>query len=714
MNGKDWQTFEKSFKKRGGEVMSKKRRMFKFFKFNFVSLLIPIAFSSNNLMAEESKLGFGFRANEVGKIVAGKDYVPGELIVAYYDDRATQKEVEALVNSLGGVKVKAIMGAALFRFSSDDELVKAAKALALDPRIRYVERNGIMSIPPMPKLDLKKVSSSNSLDSEAKIQGISSDVATSYQYHLTLIRKTVANTTATSPPTVAVIDTGVDYTHPDLEGKVILGKNCLDGSMDPFDDHGHGTHVAGIIGAKARNGIYGEGVCPNCKILAIKVLNSEGWGTYFDVACGMQYARTANTTPATKVINMSLGGPYDSNLIRDEVIAIKDSGKILVAAAGNYNWSGPIYPAAYPETAFRVMATDQNDCRAFFSNFSPPSNSTLYNIAAPGYMIPSTVPGAGFEAWSGTSMASPVVAGAVALIWGELPSLTRDQLITRILNNSQPITCGFPGYTAKRIDINRALTQTAEERTVLGRILDPFTGKPPTPPLANAKVFSGTTQLGNDTISRDGFYEIRVSGTATTNLTLAATKSGYVTSNLRRFNLATNKITGPFTDAFPKVRSNHATIILDWKTWQPALKDYDGYCNSSGCLGWEFDLYVKTPSGYYIYYGYTGSLSIYPYVYFPRDSLNTEPLETIVISPNAQDGTYHVFVKNIGNGSTWNSNWDGSRASIQIFAGDTQKAVYHNPPLTCGNYRFWYVGKITKSGTTYTWTDINKCTDTMP
>lgn len=675
-------------------------------------LLLPLLANADNLGSDDKKLGFGFRANEMGKLQAGKDYVPGELIVSYYNDKDS-KEIEVMTNIFGSRKIKEISGAALFKFSSDEALVKAVKALIKDPRVRFVERNGIKRIPPVPELNLREKASPKS-SSDIKLQAVSSDAATSYQYHLTLIRKTIANTTADSPPTVAVIDTGVDYTHPDLEGKVILGKNCVDGTMDPFDDNGHGTHVAGIIAAKAGNGMYGEGVCPNCKILAVKVCSSEGYCTDFDVACGMQYARTTSTTPATKVLNMSLGGSYLSSLEESEIIAIKNAGKILVASAGNSNSTGANYPAAHPDTAFRVMATEQNDCRAYFSNFSPPSNTTLYNIAAPGYKIPSTVPDARFEAWSGTSMASPVVAGAVALIWGELPSLTRNQLITRILNNSQPITCGFPGYTTKRIDIRRALTQKAEGRRVLGRVLDPFTGKPPVTPLANAKVFSGTTQLGSDTISRDGFYEINISGDATTNLTLKATKTGYVTANLRKFNLATGKITGPFTDAYPKIRANHATITLDWKTWQPATADYYDHCTGS-CLGWELDLYVKTPSGQYIDpYWNPGALTTNPYVFNPRDSYKNEPLETIIINPNAEDGVYHVFALNIGDDTYWNASWTGSQASVQIFTGGTQKAVYHNPPSGCGTNYYWYVGKITKSGITYTWTNVNTCSNAAP
>ena len=124
-----------------------------------------------------------------------------------------------------------------------------------------------------------------------------------------MIRKTASlGTLSTTPPTIAIIDTGVDYTHSDLAGKVIRGKNCIHDDFDPFDDHGHGTHVAGLAAATAANGQYGEGVSHFSKILAIKVLNDAGSGTFFQVACGMHFGHQASTSPPTRVGNMSIRG----------------------------------------------------------------------------------------------------------------------------------------------------------------------------------------------------------------------------------------------------------------------------------------------------------------------------------------------------------------------------------------------------------------------
>jgi subtilisin family serine protease len=366
--------------------------------------------------------------------IAGQDFVAGQVVVGYKEGANISGAIAA-IHKGGGRIVKRIGGpgsAMLIDYGSEAKALAAISQLQRQPGVAYVERNGIVRIAP-PELKRPQKQGGPGPDAEksgailqgAKPLAVSNDPGTGFQYHHTLIRKTAAlPALSATPPTVAVLDTGVDWTHPDLAGKVILGRNTVGNNMLPFDDHGHGTHVAGIIAAKAANNAYGEGVCPNCKILAVKVLTSEGWGTWFDIATGMDYARTVATSPPTRVVNMSLGGDY-SSLIASQVLALKNAGKVLVAAAGNDNTTLTTYayPGADTNTALRVMATEQNDCRAWFSNFSPTTAANQYNIAAPGWMIPSTVPDLGYAYYSGTSMSSPVVAGAAALVWGQIPTL---------------------------------------------------------------------------------------------------------------------------------------------------------------------------------------------------------------------------------------------------------------------------------------------------
>ena len=729
--------------------------------FLWVALTALICFigGSTAVMAGElpkNKLGYGFEKG----LIAGKDYVSGQLIVGIKEGIGIQ-DISQAAEASGGKVAKSIKGAILLQFPSEKAAKDAVKKLIDLSDVVYVERNGFMSIPPKPVLpDLKNQQkkklfngdlspSSMSAESAESVSAesmttlsVSTDPGTGYQWHHTVIRKTAADLgdLSTTPPTVAVIDTGVDYTHPDLSGKVILGKNCVADNYDPFDDNGHGTHVAGIIAARTANSKYGEGVCPNCKILAIKVLGPDGTGTFFDVACGMQEARTKATTPVTKVMNMSLGGP-SSALVSAEVDAIKAAGKVLVAAAGNDNTTATtdpdfplnVFPGADPDTALRVMATEQHDCRAWFSNFSPAGNPTQYNIAAPGWEIQSTLPEAGYGEHSGTSMASPMVAGGAALVWGEIPALTRDGVVSRIVNNGKTISCGFATST-KRLDVRKAITVTTET-AIIGRMLDPFTGKAPSSPITptTAKLCPDSTcstPLASDQTNTSGFYEM-TGLTAGTGRILKGSHSGYAGGTAgatvrNSIAITSNIVNGPFTDALPKSRATgDATLTLDWKRTQP-VEEVTG-CTGN-CNGWEFDFFVKLPSG--IYVGpydcsapeycdpiiVSGDLMGSPFVKNPRDSYSDmEPLETIVIGSSAENGTYSVFVDNAWSGDFgyYNPSWSGSLASIQRFEGATLKGTY-SVPSTCGTYEFWHVGNLKKTGTSYTWTNVNTCSDIVP
>lgn len=672
------------------------------------------------------ELGYGFKPD----LVPGKDFVEGQIIVGYREGASTQALATAAW-ALGGTVKKQILdshGALLLNFGSEVQAQAAIFKLVKRSDVLFVERNGIVRIPPQPQLlNFRKQGLKNSSGTKEQgmnINAVSTDPGTGFQYHLTTIRKTATLPLSSAvPPTVAVIDTGVDYTHPDLKGKVILGKNIVANTMNPFDDHGHGTHVAGIIAARAGNTAYGEGVCPNCKILAIKVMGADGSGTVFDIANGMAFARTAVTTPPTKVVNMSLGGP-DSTLIRTQVDLLKATNKLLVAAAGNGNTTAAnTFPGADPDTALRVMATEQNDCRAWFSNFSPATAPTQYNIAAPGWKIPSTVPDLGFDYYSGTSMATPIVAGAAALVWGYLPTLTRDTLVARLLAYAKPISCGF-ATTTKRLDVRKAILGTSET-ALIGRLVDPFTGKAPSPNTlpAIAQIYSGATLLKADSTDHGGSYEM--TGLSAGARTLKGTRvaaPAYVNAALRSTNILANVVNGPYTDALPAARpTGYATITLDWKNGQPI--EQITTCPSS-CNGWEFDLWVKSPiklpSGPYVGWGNPGSLTGTPYIRYPRDSLGsdgpTEPTEVIVIGSAAANGIYKVFVdKYWTDSSNWNNSWTNSLASVQMYNGVTPIGTFYPaPPATCGLSRYWYVGDLNKNGASYTWTNVNRCSNTQP
>lgn len=209
---------------------------------------------------------------------------------------------------------------------------------------------------------------------------------------------------------VGVIDTGISP-HSDLpvpvDGIRFVSSDLSTTSW--LDDNGHGTHVAGTIGAR-KNGEGVVGVAPEVNLYAIKVLDSTGSGAYSDIAAGIDWA----ISQGLDIVNLSLGGTYDSPTLKAMVDRAYDSGVLVVAAAGNSGGSARRdtvnYPAKY-DSAMAVAATDSSDLRAPFS-----STGSTVDIAAPGVAIMSTVMSGGYEAWSGTSMATPHVSGTLALL----------------------------------------------------------------------------------------------------------------------------------------------------------------------------------------------------------------------------------------------------------------------------------------------------------
>ena len=208
---------------------------------------------------------------------------------------------------------------------------------------------------------------------------------------------------------VAVIDTGIDASHPDLAGQVAGGINILDPQHPDNwkDDEGHGTHVSGTIAANGKNGGV-AGVAPMAKLYAVKVLDKDGNGNYDDVIAGIEWAMNHGI----KIANMSLGADEGSEPLHRAVQAALAKGMLIVAAAGNSG--GPVgFPGAYPE-AVAVAASDGADHVAPFSCRGP---EVAY--IAPGVEILSTKMGGGYTTLSGTSMASPHISGLAALAFAE-------------------------------------------------------------------------------------------------------------------------------------------------------------------------------------------------------------------------------------------------------------------------------------------------------
>jgi subtilisin family serine protease len=218
---------------------------------------------------------------------------------------------------------------------------------------------------------------------------------------------------------VAVIDTGIDYTHPDLAPVYKGGYNAVTPGGTPMDDQGHGTHVSGTVAA-ARDLKGVVGVAPKVELYVVKVLDKNGSGQYSWIVDGIEWAIKNNI----KVINMSLGGRTGTDALAQVMKKAKEAGIAVVCAAGND--SGAVnFPAKYPE-AIAVSASDSADKLASFSSKGPE-----IVVIAPGVSVYSTKKGGGYTSMSGTSMASPHVAGLAALAVGagaDTPDKVREAL----------------------------------------------------------------------------------------------------------------------------------------------------------------------------------------------------------------------------------------------------------------------------------------------
>lgn len=202
---------------------------------------------------------------------------------------------------------------------------------------------------------------------------------------------------------VAILDTGIDATHTDLNGTVVSAYNFVADSPNVTDGHGHGTHVAGVATSVKNDSGY-VGAAYEAQLLVGKVLADDGVGYLSDVIDGINWARRQGA----QVINLSLGTEYDSRLLEDAIKQAVNAGVVVVAAAGNTNGGSPLYPAAY-SSVISVGATTKSNGLASFSAVGA-------TLVAPGTGITSALPGNRYASWSGTSMAAPHVSAAAALL----------------------------------------------------------------------------------------------------------------------------------------------------------------------------------------------------------------------------------------------------------------------------------------------------------
>ncbi len=458
----------------------KKRMLFSMF------LVVMLLFSGSGFSAAQAKA-------PAVQPAADQAYVPGELVVGFNPSQAPGEltaQADTVASSVGATVLKSGLGGmSLLKAPEGADINALAANLKNRKGVKYAEPNYIVKLidPPVDQTKVPKSSyvirSGHTKDGKVEkmaypISGLKaaktksgSTVKATYPNDPSLwdnwgwsyVGADMVWNNTTASKNVCVIDTGVDYLHPDLAGKIIKGFDFVNYDADPMDDFGHGTHVAGIIAAVANNKQGIAGVSTG-KVVAVKVLDANGYGTNYDVAQGIYYC--ANRSDVN-ILSLSLGGfdPSTSeyNAIDYAVNPPPGSnrvGKLVVAAAGNSAQddppytnaaSYPAYYASYPEFSGKVLAVgaagylyqdvDGNwllneDCQANYSTFG-----TWVNFVAPGTDILSTTPWdkpfflnqfAGYPTryayLSGTSMATPFVSAAAARAWGYKPTLSNSQI----------------------------------------------------------------------------------------------------------------------------------------------------------------------------------------------------------------------------------------------------------------------------------------------
>jgi len=359
-------------------------------------------------------------------------------------------------------------GLSVVRFASSLTPSEAARQLAADPRVEYAQPDYLIHLFP------DRGESSSFVDSAFKLLQLASEEKLLAADPNPIDAPTLPNPPVADPELsqawglhkieaveawkiqsgsskiiVADIDTGIDYTHPDLVNNLWHNPNPTNGDTIgydfankdplPFDDQSHGSHTAGTIGATGGNGIGVSGVSPHVSIMGLKFITAAGSGTTSDAVAAIDYA----ISHGARVMSNSWGGASEGGdedrALVDAVARAEAANILFVAAAGNDgtdNDTTPMYPAAIRKANVLTVASSTNrDTKSFFSNFG----KETVHVAAPGSNVYSTLPGRKYGMMSGTSMACPHVAGLAALILSERPDLTAVQVKEIIMSSVDPL-----------------------------------------------------------------------------------------------------------------------------------------------------------------------------------------------------------------------------------------------------------------------------------
>lgn len=615
-------------------------------------------------------------------------YVEGELIIGFTHPEndeayaAQQENFQMELAHLGGeISEKADDSSfVVAHFGSDEQTEQALAKLASLPNIAYVERNAIYraATPPAGLLQDREEQQA------APEPYLPNDPDQNAQWYLNQILYYRAPAPSRTHPCIVLIDSGVDYNHPDLAGKIYKGPDLIRGDYDPLDKFGQGTAAASVISAKTNNGNGISGISPLTNILAVRVLDDEGIGTTAKLVAGINWANNHATAAkcggqSPKIYVINVVGPR-SNAMLTAITTAKNKGRLVIAPVGDRNSWEMQYPAAF-SSVYAVAGTEQNDNRTYSSNYDSQSTPWI-DIAAPGYNIYTAKLNGAYGFRTSTAMSAAMIGATASRIWARYPNKTVENLMNQIKNTAE-VTKGF-GRNIKRLDLWGALENNA--RMILqGQVQDASSAT--NRAISGAKV---TIKLGSTTVcsvltNKAGYYNCLLPSKNT--YSVVASKTGYVTNSSKVIvseriydaDIALSPITGTSI-------SRDWSVVLTWKDgWQP----YE--------IGHELDLFAVKLLG--VYECSSPVRGVHPNaigkVQVGADSYEDADVENIQIY-KSYGGVIMI----------WVSLWDQIpwKAASFITTSDATVSVYKNnvrvaridipkPPITSRS-DLWYVGYI--------------------
>ncbi|MCB1182089.1 S8 family serine peptidase [bacterium] len=419
---------------------------------------------SRRILAMTLLLLFALGSSAFAAVAPGYEYVPGQIIVKFKDG-VPGAEKSNLFSSVAGVKLRDFKQIKAEHWQVTGRIEDIVSRLEDDPRVEYAQPNYVLYALEIPNDtrfgDLWGMNNDGDFtDPSGNVAVADADIDAVEAWDVY---------TGSSSVLVAVIDSGVDYTHPDLAANIwsnpgeipgngidddgngfiddIHGWDFANGDADPMDDNDHGTHCSGTIGGVGNNATGVAGVNWNVSIMGLKFLTAAGSGSTANAISCIEYA----TLMGVDVMSNSWGGgPYDAAM-EAAIEAAYAADIFFVAAAGNSgsnNDATPHYPSNYPNgNVISVMATDCTDSPVNEPGWwSTSFGATTVDIAAPGLHIWSTTPGNTYSDFSGTSMATPHVAGAIAMLRGRFPAISVDDgknLLMTVGNDPLPSLTGM-------------------------------------------------------------------------------------------------------------------------------------------------------------------------------------------------------------------------------------------------------------------------------